>query len=557
MKFISAGKNKPMTGGEKQMNLITSLSYIAGWMRDPITGIWRSAEPFLMVVYLAFLLFIAIWIWRQDGKGARILAGAIFVLLTGEAYRLVPQIVAFVNPKSPMPDGEGIGRVLSYISMAGFFLLLELYRQQRFGKSETREGGRLENAVFILFGCIVAEGLVRFNGWMEGNGAYLWLIIRSLLLAALGILVIRMWVFTAKDDRTVRHMPMAVGLIFAFYIPSIVLEQAVPELSVLMIPRTAALVWLVTILRGTAVVRGTGYSFKTYIRRYWTLYLLLLIPIAFFALFRYYPMSYISQAFKENNILMHPWEVSLAKEGGLEWFSKAFTDNTFGTALFNTVFLNILDLIIGMPMPIIMALLLNELAFPKFKRLTQTVLYLPHFLSWVIISSISLRLFGTNDGIINKLFHTTIPYMEAENHWRVMYIVLGIWKECGWNTIIYLAALTGINAELYEAAEVDGAGRFQKIWHVTLPGIRSTIIVLLIMNLGRILGSEFDRPYTLSNLQVKQVSTTISIFVYERGLKGNQYSLSTAVGLFQSVVCVIFLIASNTLAKKFGERGIW
>ncbi len=134
--------------------------------------------------------------------------------------------------------------------------------------------------------------------------------------------------------------------------------------------------------------------------------------------------------------------------------------------------------------------------------------------------------------------------------------MLGIWKECGWNTIIYLAALTGISPELYEAAEVDGASRLRKIWHITLPGIRSTIIILLIMNLGRILGSEFDRPFTLSNPLVEGASKTISIFVYERGMKGNQFALSTAVGLFQSVVCVIFLLASNALAKKFDEPGI-
>ena len=303
--------------------------------------------------------------------------------------------------------------------------------------------------------------------------------------------------------------------------------------------------------------RPQRMSWGTYLRRYGTLYLLLIVPLAFFVLFRYTPMTYILQAFKKNNILIPPWKVEWARDNGFQWFLKAFKDKDFIIALKNTLFLNLLDLIIGMPMPIIMALLLNELAFPKYKRLTQTVLYLPHFLSWVIISSISLRLFATNDGIVNQLFRTTIPYMEENSHWRGMYIVLGIWKECGWNTIIYLAALTGINAELYEAAEVDGAGRLQKIWHVTLPGIRATIIILLIMNLGRILGSEFDRPYTLANLQVKTVSTTISIFVYERGLKGNQYSLSTAVGLFQSIVCVIFLVASNTLARKFGERGIW
>ncbi len=298
-------------------------------------------------------------------------------------------------------------------------------------------------------------------------------------------------------------------------------------------------------------------SFKTYMRRYGTLYLLLVLPIAFFIVFRYAPMSYILLAFKKNNILIPPWKVDWVKNNGLDWFIKAFKDRSFINSLKNTVLLNVLDLVIGMPMPIIMALLLNELAFPKYKRVTQTILYLPHFLSWVIISSLTVRLFGTYDGLINKLLGTEIPFISTEGNWRATYIVLGIWKECGWNTIIYLAALTGINPELYEAAEVDGASRWRKIWHITLPGIRSTIIVLLIMNLGRILGSEFDRPFTLSNKLVEGASKTISIYVYERGVKGGQYPLSTAVGLFQSVVCVIFLVISNTLAKKFGERGIW
>ena len=298
-------------------------------------------------------------------------------------------------------------------------------------------------------------------------------------------------------------------------------------------------------------------KWSTYMRRYGTLYFLLIIPIAFFLIFRYYPMSYVLLGFKKNNILVPPWQVPWAKNNGFDWFIKAFKDRGFQTSLRNTIFLNLLDLIIGMPMPILMALLLNELAFPKYKRVTQTVLYLPHFLSWVIISGITLRLFGTHDGIINKLLGTEIPFVSEEGHWRATYIFLGIWKECGWNTIIYLAALTGINPELYEAAEVDGASRLQKIWHITLPGIRSTIVVLLIMNLGHILGSEFDRPFTLSNKLVEGASKTISIFVYERGIMGQQYALSTAVGLFQSVVCVIFLLISNSLAKKFGERGIW
>ena len=304
-------------------------------------------------------------------------------------------------------------------------------------------------------------------------------------------------------------------------------------------------------------VKNRRMSWGNYMKRYGTLYLLLIVPIAFFLIFRYTPMSYILLAFKKNNILVPPWQVAWAKNNGFEWFIKAFRDKNFIAALRNTIFLNLLDLLIGTPMPIIMALLLNELAFPKYKRVTQTVLYLPHFLSWVIISTIALRLFATNDGMVNKLLGTQIPFLGTESNWRASYIVLGIWKECGWNTIIYLAALTGISPELYEAAEVDGASRWRKIWHITLPGIRSTIIVLLIMNLGHILGSEFDRPFTLSNKLVEGASKTISIFVYERGIKGSQFSLSTAVGLFQSVVCVIFLLGSNSLAKKFGERGIW
>ena len=322
-------------------------------------------------------------------------------------------------------------------------------------------------------------------------------------------------------------------------------------------PKTVNRVTEMQVRTANREFKPSRMSRKTYMQRYGTLYLLLILPIAFFVLFRYTPMSYILLAFKKNNILIPPWQVEWAKNDGFQWFLKAFKDKDFIIALKNTLFLNLLDLIIGMPMPIMMALLLNELAFPKYKRVTQTILYLPHFLSWVIISSITLRLFATNDGIINKLLGTSIPFVGTPGNWRATYIFLGIWKECGWNTIIYLAALTGISPELYEAAEVDGASRLRKIWHITLPGIRSTIIVLLIMNLGHILGSEFDRPFTLSNPLVTEASKTISIYVYEKGINGQQYALTTAVGLFQSVICVVFLLMSNTLAKKFGERGIW
>ncbi|MFX3636705.1 MAG: ABC transporter permease [Candidatus Pristimantibacillus sp.] len=299
----------------------------------------------------------------------------------------------------------------------------------------------------------------------------------------------------------------------------------------------------------------------SYIKRYWILYLMLLLPMAFFIIFRYIPMGYIQIAFKNYSIVQSPWEMEWAANHGFEYFIKAFSNRDFLYALRNTILLNFLDLLLGFPAPILLAIILNELAFKRFKKFTQTVVYMPHFLSWVIISGMALQLFAPTTGLVNimlnKMGFASIPFLNESAYWVVTYIFLGIWQSCGWNTIIYLAAIAGINSELYEASSVDGASRLRKIWHITLPGLRPTIIILLILSLGHILGSEFDRPYALSNKLVSDVSNVISIFVYNNGIRGLQFSLSTAVGLFQSVVCVIFLFAANALAKKSGERGIW
>jgi putative aldouronate transport system permease protein len=298
-----------------------------------------------------------------------------------------------------------------------------------------------------------------------------------------------------------------------------------------------------------------------YIKRYWTLYLMLIIPVMYFILFRYIPMTYIQIAFKKFSIVQNVWHMPWADNHGFEYFIKAFSNRDFLYALRNTITLNFLDLIIGFPAPIILALLLNELTFKRFKRITQTIVYMPHFLSWIIISGLSLQLFAPTNGLVNIVLDRagldTIPFLNDPSHWIWTYILLGVWQSVGWNTIIYLAAITGINPELYEAAAVDGASRIKKIWHITLPGLRPTIVVLLIMSLGRILGSEFDRPYAMGNNLVKGVSNVISTFVYTNGIRGLQFSLTTAVGLFQSVICVIFLFAANAIARKSGERGVW
>ena len=288
---------------------------------------------------------------------------------------------------------------------------------------------------------------------------------------------------------------------------------------------------------------------------------MLILPISFFVIFRYIPMTYIQIAFKRYSIVKSPWEMPWANNHGFEYFIKAFSNRDFRYAVRNTIMLNSLDLLIGFPAPIILALLLNELPFKRFKRITQTVAYMPHFLSWIIIYGMALHLLAPSSGLVNivlnRLGFEPIPFLNSSTHWVGTYVLLGVWQSVGWNTIIYLAALTSINPELYEAAAVDGAGRFRTIWHVTLPGLRPTIITLLILSLGRILSSEFDRPYALGNALVSNVSNVIATFVYTYGIRGLQFSLTTAVGLFQSVVCVIFLFAADALAKRFGERGIW
>jgi putative aldouronate transport system permease protein len=186
---------------------------------------------------------------------------------------------------------------------------------------------------------------------------------------------------------------------------------------------------------------------------------------------------------------------------------------------------------------------------------------MPHFLSWVITASLCTQLLAPTDGLINVLVThlggESIPFLDDPSHWVGTYVGAGVWQSFGWGSIIYLAAIAGINTELYEAASVDGAGRFRKMWHVTLPGIKPTIVVLLIMNLGYIMGGGFERPWAMRNNLVINVADVISTYVYKVGIQGLKISLTTAVGLFQSVVGLFFLLAANTISRKLGERGIW
>ncbi|MCR5733636.1 MAG: ABC transporter permease subunit [Lachnospiraceae bacterium] len=298
-----------------------------------------------------------------------------------------------------------------------------------------------------------------------------------------------------------------------------------------------------------------------YLKRYWQLYLLLLLPLLYLIIFKYVPMWYVLIAFKKYSIVQSVLQMPWAKNHGFEYFIKAFKSRDFIRALRNTIFLNLKDLIFGFPVPIIFALILNELRLKTYKKVIQTITYMPHFLSWVIIYGLALQLFAPTTGFVNllvtKMGFDAIPFLNDAKTWVKTYIGLGIWQSFGWNSIIYLAAIAGISPELYEAASVDGAGRFQKMWHITLPGIKPTIVVLLIMALGNIIGSGFDRPFALQNKLVMETAEVIATYVYKAGIKGLQFSLTTAIGLFQSVINVFFLLGANFLSRRLGERGIW
>lgn len=288
------------------------------------------------------------------------------------------------------------------------------------------------------------------------------------------------------------------------------------------------------------------------------LYALLVLPIAYFLIFKYVPMYGAAIAFQDYSIFQG---VTGSRWIGFDNFRELFAMSQFYQVVRNTLLLNFLDLFFSFPAPIILAILLNELRTMWFKKVAQTILYLPHFISWIIIGGLVYQMFATKGGLVNNLIEhlglPALPFLTEKNHWLLVYLGTGIWQSAGWGTIIYLAALTGINKELYEASEVDGAGRWRKVWHITLPGIRSTIVVMLIMQLGHIMTIGFERPFVMSNPLVMDYAEVISTFVYKAGLQSAQFSLATAMGLFQALVGLIFVVLANTIAKRFGEQGLW
>jgi len=312
-------------------------------------------------------------------------------------------------------------------------------------------------------------------------------------------------------------------------------------------------------LKAVLTVRNTlPLRIRAALIKHWQLYLMLLVPAAFVIVFHYMIYPNLRMAFM-NFRPVAGWESDWV---GFGTFQKVFQDADFYRALRNTLGFNILDIFMQFPAPIILALMLNELRLKIFKRVSQTILYMPHFLSAVIVASVAYELFRPTTGMVNVMMmeagwiDSGIPFLTSPWHWVFTYLTINIWQAVGWGSIIYLAAITSIDPSLYEAAAVDGAGRWRRIWHITLPGIKPTIVILFIMRLGHLLGSGFDRLYAFGNVNVRELWYQLSIYIYEKGLMGGNFSLATAVGLFQALVAVLLVIMADRIVKLLGDDGL-
>lgn len=280
--------------------------------------------------------------------------------------------------------------------------------------------------------------------------------------------------------------------------------------------------------------------------------------LAYFLIFRYVPMLGAAIAFKDyrvlDGILGSPWV-------GFKHFQTVFTSPFFASILVNTIIISLLKVIVGLPMAVTMALLLNEVRVRWFRRVVQTISYLPHFLSWVVVFGIALMVLSPSSGLVNKLLigigGHPINFLTDPGWFRQVLVSLDIWKNIGWNAIIYLAALAGISPSLYEAAAVDGASRFQRVWHISLPAIVPVIVLVTMLNIGNLLSAGFEQVFVFYNPSVYGVADIIDTWVYRQGIEGFQYSLAAAVGLFKGLVGCVLLMTAHILARRWASVGLW
>ncbi len=298
--------------------------------------------------------------------------------------------------------------------------------------------------------------------------------------------------------------------------------------------------------------------FHIYFKHHWWLYAMFLPGAIYFIVFKYIPITNLVIAFQDYN----PW-LGLFKSPFVGWkhFENFFRGHDFFMLLRNTLAISFLNLIFYFPMPIIVALLLNEIKNYRYKSSIQTMIYIPYFISMVIVASITYTLLNERDGVINMIikefYGETVKFLSGKEYFRGIIVIQNIWKETGWGMIIFLAALAGVDVELYEAARVDGAGRWKQMWHITLPAIRGTIVIMLILRVGAILNTGFEQIFLMSNSLNRSVAEVFDTYVYRLGITNGQYSFSTAVGLFKGIVGCIMVLGTNWVAKRCGETGIY
>ncbi|WP_245954329.1 ABC transporter permease [Paenibacillus flagellatus] len=305
--------------------------------------------------------------------------------------------------------------------------------------------------------------------------------------------------------------------------------------------------------------RQTKWSaFKRSFRKNWDLYLLISPVIAYFLIFDYYPMYGVQIAFKNFIAAKGIWGSDWA---GFMHFERFFKSFYFWRLIKNTLGISLYSLLVGFPIPLLLALMINEVGSKPFKRFVQTVTYAPHFLSTVVMVGMILIFLDPRHGMVNLfvqwLGFQPISFITEPQWFKSIYVWSGVWQGMGWSSIIYLAALAGIDPTLHEAARVDGASRLRRIWHINLPGILPTVIILLILNVGHLMGVGFEKIYLMQNDLNKESSDVISTYVYTSGIVGAQYSFSAAVGLFNSVVNFVLLVSVNYIAKKLNETSLW
>jgi len=304
--------------------------------------------------------------------------------------------------------------------------------------------------------------------------------------------------------------------------------------------------------------RKPGITARKVLARDWQLLVLCVLPVAYFIIFYYVPMYGVQIAFKDFRAANGIWG---SKWVGLKHFKRFFASYQFWPLIRNTLGLSLLQLLLSFPFPIILAILLNQMKNTKFRKFVQTVAYCPHFISIVVLTSMLYIFLSPRNGIVNTLIKAfggqSIFFLGEAKYFKPVFVFSGIWQNAGWNAIIYIAALAGISPDLYEACEVDGANKWQRIWYIDLPGILPTMVMMFILEIGKVMNLGFQKAYLMQNAQNLASSEIISTYIYKVGLINSQYSYSAAINLFNNVINIILLVTCNHLARRVTKNSLW